>query len=476
MTRRPDGRRFAALAALLACAGVLPAQQPAAPTTFAAPDGTRFVLVPDPDAAQVQWAIATPADPVDEPPGLEGLAAVVVQASLSGTWRTGSVDAARERAALAALEKAWQDLFAKPGDPQGMQRVQECERAARDLADTAAFERALAELPAHRPEVVAEDGVTILVLTTLPEAIGAVAGRLVERREEQALRDLGAVFVKQVAARQNLYDADPAGAVHAELLALALPNQPTTRAAVRPAGGMPTRAQALQVWQTTQRPERTVHVLTGPIDVPRARAALMQAFAATSLPPWTPPGGLPPQPLQSLRRSTVTSPGTPRLAFGWVLPPDLDPVVLTAAARWLADGADSVLGRALAKAGHPGATVRVRAPWPPTTGGRGLLLVDVADAAGVADLDDVVLRTCRREFAGVPTPAELQAVRDAQGREWTKVLDDPRWLARELALAAVRWPSQPPRLAPPAPPKPELVTQLLALVFAGQPVVVEGHR
>ena len=48
-----------------------------------------------------------------------------------------------------------------------------------------------ATLPANRPEVTAKDGVCLLQLTTLPEAIGAVGELLVERREQQALRDVG---------------------------------------------------------------------------------------------------------------------------------------------------------------------------------------------------------------------------------------------------------------------------------------------
>ena len=37
---------------------------------FTTPDGSRFVLVRDPDMAQVHWAIATWADGRDDPPGL----------------------------------------------------------------------------------------------------------------------------------------------------------------------------------------------------------------------------------------------------------------------------------------------------------------------------------------------------------------------------------------------------------------------
>jgi len=461
-------------AAALLCAGAGLAQTRAEPTAFTAPDGSRFVLVPDAAAPVVQWAVATPADTADEPPGLEGLAVAVARASLGGTWTTGSADPRRERTALEALDRAYAELMAAPQDAAVQQRLTDCDAAARQLGDPAAYRRVLATLPAHRLDVVVREGCSVLVLTTVAQAIGAVGARLVERREQQALRDFESAWRQEVMFRRGRYDAEPGAPVRAELLALAMPDHPASRAAERAGRGMPNRAQALAVFGATQHPSRSVHVLVGGLDPVAARTILEQTFAATALP--APAAATPPvRPIRSMRRSTVPGVRVPMVALAWVLPDAGDPFVLAAAARWLGGGPDSSVGRALGRQNRASATVACSAPWPAVVGGRSLLLVEVQDPSGGAGLGDLVLRACRDSTAAPPAAADLERGLAALQCHWTLANADPRWRAQDLARAAVLWPRLPPREAPPERIEATAIVDLLARTFAGQPVVVEGR-
>lgn len=453
------------------------AQQSAATrTSFTAPDGSRFVLIQDAAMSQVEWAVATSNDPQDEPPGLEGLTAAVANSSMLGTWSTGSIDPIRERKVLADLDQAFADLLAAPQNADLRARMAAAQGEALALSDTEAFARVLATLPANRPEVTAKDGVCLLQLTTLPETIGAVGELLVERREQQALRDVGKLWMREVVARQSAYDANPASTVYAELLALALPNQPASRAAERAGRSMPRRDQAMAVWQATQRPERTVHVLLGNIDLASTKATLTRVFAKTTLPAEPRPPAALLRPIQSVRRSTVPGTRTPMVAFAWVLPEIQDPFVLEVAARWFGDGPDSWLGRELLAAGYKTCQVSCRAPWPPTIGGRSLMLVEVRDPAGSKGLADAALAAASKALKQTPSPADMNRITTSLQLAWTTVTADPRWQAGELARAALLWPQREPPLSVRENTEPQKVQQMLQGIFAGQPVVVEGRQ
>jgi predicted Zn-dependent peptidase len=477
--RRQRSSILLAGALVLLATGPLAAQGPAKSptvTTFTSPDGTRFALVVDRTMRQVHWAVATPADPADEPPGIEGLAVAVAQASLAGTWRTGSLDPARERPALEALDQAFHAMLASPRDPAMAKRVAECEVLAASLGDPLVFPRVLAAQPAHRPEIVPQEGTVVLQFSTVAPAIESVAKLLLERREEQALRDLGKSWMRELVVRQNRYDADPASAVHAELLALAMPNHPASRAAERAGRGMPRRDQALAVWQATQRPERTVHALVGDFDPAVAQRTLCAVFTSTALPPASSPQNAPLRPIQSVRRSTVPGVREPMVAIAWVMPEPLDTYLLDAAVRWFGGGRDSWLGRALAKAGRSAATVACRAPWPVVVGGQSLFLVDVSDSSGAPGLAEFVVQQARLAAAQAPTTAELQSVATAQHLAWNLTTADPRRVAADIAGRWLLRPQAVPPLGPPQQPDGRAVQQVLAKVLASQPVVVEGRR
>ncbi len=464
---------FASQAGLAGLAGApLPAQAaPAEPVVFAAPDGTRFVLVVDPTMPQVHWAVASHAGPAYEPVGLEGLARTTVQLSLLGTWRSGSRDADRERQALGDLDEALQRLVRDPGDVAVAARVRSLEEQASGYADPGAYARVLAGAPVFRPEVVDRGEAVVLVTTTLPAAIDTVARLLVERREQQPLRSLAPTWLDTLAARTRAHDADPDRAVRAELLALALPDHPANRLLARPSGVAPTREQALAVWAATQQPERTVHVLLGGFDAASARAALTAAFARTALPATPQPPPFTARSTGGARRSTLR--GAPAVAIGWLLPRDCDRAVLAATAHWLGGGPSSVLGQALQRAGRTKATVLATAPWPQDDGGDTLLLVEARDPDGATGLANLLSTACRGAAAEPPAAAALAATTAALQRRWREATRDPRQLAVELAAAALLWPTRRLAVDGPAPVDGGAMRELLARAVAGSRVIVE---
>ncbi len=448
----------------------------AAPVAFTAPDGSRFLLVPDASVPHVHWAVATFVDATDEPPGLEGLAYTVARASSGGTWHTGSVDALRERQALADLDLALQEALQKPGDAAAKALVVKCTEAATALGDTTAFPRVLAALPVHRPEVVERQPVCIFLLTTLPTTIGDVGRLLVERREDQALRELPQMWIKDLDRRSSDHASNPAAAVRAEVLALAMPSHPAGRYLERPLLTAARRDRAMAVWESTQRPERTVHVLFGGFDAAAATATLGAVFTSTRLGKYTAATNPGPRPFQALRRSVVPGALVPMVALAWVLPPIADRFVLEAAVHWLGGGLDSRIGQDLQRAGRSQARVQCLAPWPSTIDGQSLLLLEVTDPQGTDTLSDFVVQACRTAAQQAPAPASLEPVLAAMLRRWSDLTDDPRQLTVELAAAAVLWPRQTQLTRMPERIDARAMQTLLAQTFANQPVVVEGRR
>jgi len=456
----------------LACTATVAFVAAQGPTAFTAPDGSRFVLLPDPAMPLVHWAIVTP---TDDPPGCQGLSLATMRASLDGTWLTGSLDAARERRSLDAFDDAWRDWMANVGDAERSARVVTGKQELDQLADRAAFRRVLAALPVHRPEVIERAPFCAFVATTTAEALPEFARLLVERREEQALRDLYPYWAETTLRREAALTADPDVALRAEVLALAIPDHPFARRLERAVPTSPPRAVALATWQRTQRPERSVHLLLGGFDAATVRTALERAFATTALPPAPVSPSPTPRPITSLRRSAVNGLPAPTVAIAFVLPPAIEPLVLEALARWLAEGPDAFLCLELQRLGRKDATVRCDAPWPPTISGRSLFLVQVRDPAGVDQLADAMTNALRRSFAAPPSAAAMQTVLAAMQRERTEAANDPRRLAVDLAVTAATWPDRPADASSLGAIDPAAIQRLANALFAGQPVIVEGR-
>lgn len=456
-------------------------RQPATPrqlpqfVRFRAPDGSRFVLVPRPNIGHVHWAVATPADASVDPPGLRGLVHAVQRASLGGTWQIGSRDGDRERATLAELSRTQDELLDNPGNAELAQRLQQLEATLTALGDDQVFARVLAAAPAHDPQIDVRDGVALLQLVTTPWAIGDVGQLLVERREAQALRGLPQHWFAEIGGRMALFGRDPLAALHAELLALAMPGHPETDAAGRPGRSVPRQSQARAVWNATQHPTRTIHVLLGGFDVEATKTVLQSTFAATALPAPPATAAAPPRAPRAIRRSTVPGTGRSILAFAWVLPPIEDPGLLAVTTLWLAGGERSHLATQLRQRGHRNVKVDAVAPWPLVPQGRSLLRIEVELPEPTPGVAEAVLEICRATMEQPPQRAELgRRIRDLRSAH-ALISAEPRRLTADIARRTLLWPGSKVRLAPTNKPAPKATHALLRAIFENHPVVVEGR-
>ena len=477
--RGGQGRWRSAAALLLTslAAGLpLPAQEPAAAAVsrFTAPDGSRFILMAAAEIPHVHWAIATWADGTDDPPGVSGLTMTTMHVSLNGTWDTGSKDQAAEREALDQLDAAWQRQMQAPGDPDAAKLVETRDSVAIRLGDPRTFERVLAALPAHRVEVLDQPPIAVTLLTTSAAAISDVARLLVERREQMALRRMPRTWMRDYLAKARRLALSPETILRREVLALVDPSSPAGRWFQQEPLVAPTREQSWSAWAGSQRPERTVHLLFGAFDPGEIQAAIEREFTSTSLPRRQRQPQAPPRPLGAQRRSIVQDMREPRLTIGWVLPPINNRDTLELVARWLADGPDSYLGAALRRSGHRRAKVQCTAPWPLTSFGGGLILVEIHDPDADDKLIDFVLTTCQAATATELKDSAFYAANMAMQRSWNRIAGRPRLLAAELARRSLAWPKQ--EIGPTAPPriKASAVQNLLRSIFRGQPVIVEG--
>ncbi|MBX3462815.1 MAG: insulinase family protein [Planctomycetes bacterium] len=475
MVRRASAKALLLLVALAGGGAAARAQAQADPppelVAFTTPDGTRFLLLPAPGMPLLHWAIATLAD---DPPALPGLSMAVMLAAQGGTWRTGSHEPAREREALDRLDQHYHAWLANPADAEAGAALLRWQAVAAELGDPEAHGRVMASLPVYRPEVLDRAPVCLVVASTVPEALGDLAERVRERREENALRELQARWIETVVQRADRQRRDGRTALHAEVLALAMPDHPLARDLAPPRVGAPRRAEAIATWQAMQRPERTVHVLHGGFTADSARAVLERCFATTSLPPAAVPPPVSARPIANLRRSVVTGQRLPTAAIAFVLPPNTDRTTLEVAGRWLGGGADSRLGQELPRRGRPRARVSCRAPWPPTVDGASLLLLEVEDPDGIDGLAMLALQVAHEATAAAPPAAALATALAGVQRDWLAAIADPRQLAAATAEAALLWPRQAPRLRLPERIDAAAVQRLLAQVLANPPVVVEG--
>ncbi|HEB54503.1 MAG TPA: hypothetical protein ENI87_14725 [bacterium] len=442
-------------------------------TQFTTPDGSRFALVVDDSMDLVHWSVATWADGRDDPAGLEGLALTTAQASLGGTWQTGSKDPAAERQLLAKLDEAWQRRLLEPADAAANESIVALDKACAELGDVRTFARVLAAAPVHRAEVVDRGHVAVLALTTVAEALPTVAELLLERREQQALRGLYRTWMSNLLARMQRFASDRDRRMHAEVLALLMPFSPAAAQLEPPQNRAPRRAQALSTWAHSQHPTRTAHVLYGNFDADATRTVLERVFSDTSLPDPPPERELRLRPLTTQRRSVVPGAG-PRITMAWVLPPIADPFVLRACLAFLFDGEHGVVLRKMRRR-HQGLEITAMAPWPPRENGRSLLLLDLRTPEATATIADELVALCRRAANEELPQGHYYRANVAMQREWLTAAASPRELAMTLAETALVWPALPVSPDQPRARKGAQIRDLIAQMFASQPVIVEGR-
>lgn len=447
---------------------VVAAQSDPTPIDIRTPDGSRFLLLPTGGTDLVHWSLASPAGPMEDPIGHDGLAIAVLDASMAGTWRTGSKDPAAEQRALAAFDR----VLASGGTPTAAALASS---AAAQFSDARTYLRVLAASPAIEIVHGEREGCGLLTLTTTNAGIERVASLLVERREQNALRTLQFAWQARVAALANRGAGDPLAALRAEAWAMAFPGHPLGRMGERTVAVVD-REKATEVWLQTQRPDRTLHVLTGGFDAGSVQAILNRTFAVSALEgqQWN-PAPLP-RPLSAERRSMLPGTNLPACVIGWRLRGDEDPEALAQLTLWLASGPDSCIGRAIRAQNLPAPVLRCTAPSPAGVAG-GLLLVESVDPTGrITDLADQCLRAVAAAVSQPTRPedgAVLQIVRSA---DWQKRAADARSLGEWLAVEALMRPSTALSVAPPRSRLAELPALLGRILAHGQPVVVEGRK
>ncbi|MBK8979397.1 MAG: hypothetical protein IPM29_26155 [Planctomycetes bacterium] len=460
MTRAALRFPLAVALALPAVAGAALAQAPGtAPLEarwFETPDGSRFLLAPDPAAAAgapgttplVHWAVVTPSGPAEDPQGLDGLSRAVVRASLNGTVARGSIDWRAELDALRALDTLEVELAARRGDGDGpdadgmpalLQRTEAARRTAAALADRLAWRRAVLDAPAVDLELRDTPRATVLAITTRADALPRIARALWDRRENAVLRGLREEFAACRAKLATRGHESWREAARREVLGLAFLGEPGARSpAERPAGF--TRGDAVALWRAIVQPARTTHVLTGSFHRDEVERLLTVAFGATTLPRVPPPSAPTPGRAQA-RRSRITTDGPIGAAVGIPLPDGLRTEQIESIARWLAGGDTSQLAVGLRARGFVDPSVDFVLPFPQTAR-PGLLLVEflapeLRSAAGAADVTPATALTevVDAALAEAPPAWRLRAAQLAAQSERNAALVDPAALSWLLVRA-----------------------------------------
>lgn len=474
-SRRMPCRRVALLALIAASAAAQ------APVTVTTPDGSRFWLLSSDGPPVVHWAVASLCGPLVDPANAPGLAQACMQSSLRGTWRVGSLDEAREAAALAALDRAEGDLAIAPRvdnkPPKELaDRVAALRESAEALCDIQAFRRVLLSAPASDVQVVVQGNAAVLSLSTTPAGVATVAKLLADRREGQALRGAREFYEQSRGLAAEAWDRDPMATLRAEALALAFPTSPIARMGERPPSGGFTRLLAQSVWARTQHPSQVVHVLTGSFDVQVIRKALESAFTSTALP--TPGAETPPRPRigTALRRAMVPGALYPAAVLAWPLRGNEPPNDLACAVRWFADGPDSWLGRELQRRGRPQIQLKVRAPWPDPPG-IGMLMIEATDAGGGAQtLADEILSLCKSTTPKEPRPGELAKVHGGLLADWQRQSGGGAGAARRMAMDLLLQPANVAQVRPPVELDYPKLPPMLQQILDGNPVLVEWRN
>ncbi len=284
--RRPDrgSTPIAALAlGLLVMAAPLGAQN-ANPVfaEFSTADGSRFLLVPTGGPPVIHWVMATPAGPLEDPLGMEGLSHATAHAAMGGTLAFGSKNAPLELQALNDLDVIQQEIDGlhvighSPSESLVTSLIK-AHRTAQELADPLAWEWTLRRAPALESRLSFHRAGTLLHITTSFAGLGKVAGLLIERRENALLRDVHNSF------RHERSELLRNGALGHILVGLALRGQAVKQLPGRAHAPLP-RKKSLAVFQATHHPSRTLHVLTGGFDTRLVRKVVEETFQETVLP------------------------------------------------------------------------------------------------------------------------------------------------------------------------------------------------
>lgn len=482
-------RSLRTLSAALGLLGAATAQ--VAPVNYRAvttPDGSRFLLVATGGAPVVHWTVCTPAGPLEDPPGLEGLAHAVARAALAGPLSIGSRDTEREKEALDHEDKLEQE-FARGAlagtalPPEFLEQLETARSDARVLSDTSAFELEVRKAPALASELVEAEEASLWHLTLGIEGVPRVATLVWLAREDTALRGVHEEFRRvRAEARERITGARFATARDEVLaqhyLGIGHPYGRANVAATQPPQPL-SRQQALLAYRATHHPTRSFHVLCGGFAIEKVEPILQRVFVKTSLRE-TPRAPLPAlRELDIERRSTLPRARESGAVLAWRIPGQARSELLEGLVDWLAEGQDSWLARGLRKEGQPALAV-TGVPAFPGRVGEGLMLfeigVDPSSERGPFAVEPVV-RAARELLEAAakdgPSPDDQLRVVSALRARHGSAASSPRGLALDLALrCGILGEPASQVLAPVAPSADELRLALRALLDRSRPAVV----
>lgn len=401
-------------------AASLTAQEAAFSGAFAelrTPDGSRFLLVPTGGPPVVHWMVATPAGVLEDPPELAGLSFAVARASLLGTTFSSSRDAQEEERVLAEQDRLEQELDRRMASRENptdlLAELTRVRAQALNLSDPASWERQLRRAPALGTELRELPDAELLHITTTVRGLPRVAQLLMERREGTVLRGVHHHLRIVRAEQQRARGTEVEAAMRREVLGLRFIGHPFANAwaATDQPAPLP-RARALEVFQRTQHPTRTLHVLTGGFDLTEVKELVDGLFTETQLPPPPAPVAAPERGADIERRSSIRGGKHPAVTIGFRVPDGIDPDVLATTVEWLAGPTEAEILTRLRIGGHPDATVRGTLPFPSFAAG--LFLLEVADpnaARGAPDLLRDLEKVLLQIASEAPRPAEIERAR-----------------------------------------------------------------
>ena len=474
---------------LLLLAGVTSAQS-AAPThrSILTPDGSRFLLVPTDGPPVVHWVVCTPAGPLEDPVGLEGLAHATARTALAGPAGIGCRDIEREKAALDRLDKvevevARLQLAGAPIPSELGEQLDAARSDARSISDPSAFELEIRRAPALASELVESEEASLWHLTIALEGLPRVAQLIMLSREDAVLRGVHEEFrhVREE-ARDRLQSTRFAPAREEVLaqhyLGIGHPYGRAYAALTQPPQTL-TRTQALATYRQSHHPTRTFHVLSGGFSLPAVESMLQRAFAKTTLrePQKLNMPGL--RDLEIERRSLLPKARDAGAVLAWRMPQDTRAETLEGLVDWLVEGQDSFLARGLRKQGQPALNVS-GVPAFPGRRGEGLVLFEIGPdpdseraplpiepvLTGVRELLDTAAKEGPSLDDLVRVVSSLRARRGG-------TMASPRGLTLELALRCGIYGEAPAQALAPTPPSAEELRAVLrAMLSKSRPVVV----
>lgn len=410
-------------------------------------NGLRVLMVPDKTAPVIHFNLMFDVGGVDEAPGLGGIAHMVEHMAFKGTPSIGSLDWAKEKAALEAIDKARADLdraLANRASQEEVQRLTAAFNQAREEAKKLALPNAIDQLFTNNGE----------------QGLNASTGydrtdyrvSLPSNRLELYLRVYADVMLNAVfrsfyeeadvvlEERRQRSENDPNGALSEVFLRTAFQVHPYGR----PLIGSREEIQgyrvdrAMEFWKTHYHPNRAVLVMVGDVEPERDIQLVRRYMGAIPRGPARPSLNIPAEPPQTAeRRATLEYNAQPSLLIGFHKPtyPNREAYVMDMIDSILTEGRTSRLFRRLVIQEQAALNVSSSSASP---GFRypNMFTISAQPRAPrtTADLERLIYEELERLKNEPVSPQELQKVRNQTRAAYLRVLQGGPGLTQTLAF------------------------------------------